>query len=114
MCSSDLRRLGQQNVTLQMMKAIWICFGVACTVIGAFTAAIAPAMPSFEAAFVSVMSALANAGPVYAAGWQSGAVWPEWGALPAYAQIILAIAMILGRLEILVVLGLANFALWRR
>lgn len=108
------RRLGQQNVTLQMMKAIWICFGVACTVIAALTAAIASAMPSFEAAFVAIVAALSNAGPVYAAGWQSGAVWPEWGALPAYAQIILALAMILGRLEILVVLGLANYALWRR
>lgn len=108
------RRLGQQNVTLQMMKAIWICFGVACTVIGALTAAIAPAMPSFEAAFVAIMAAMTNAGPIYAAGWQDGAVWPEWGALPAYAQIIVAVAMILGRLEILVVLGLANFALWRR
>jgi len=108
------RRLGQQNVTLQMMKAIWICFGVACIVIGALTAAIAPAMPSFEAAFVSIMAALANVGPVYTAGWQTAAVWPEWGALPPYAQIILAIAMILGRLEILVVLGLANYALWRR
>ncbi|MBB3771329.1 trk system potassium uptake protein TrkH [Angulomicrobium tetraedrale] len=108
------RRLGQQGVTLQMMKAIWIMFGVACTVIAGFSAAIAPAMPSFEAALVSVVSALSNAGPVYAIAWQSAVVWPDWGSLPAYAQIILAIAMILGRLEILVVLGLANFAFWRR
>ncbi|TCK28419.1 trk system potassium uptake protein TrkH [Ancylobacter aquaticus] len=108
------RRLGQQNVTLQMMKAIWIMFGVACTVIGALTVALAPAMPSFEAAFVAVLTALSNVGPVYAANWQPQVNWPEWGALPAYAQLILALAMILGRLEILVVLGLANFALWRR
>lgn len=108
------RRLGQQNVTLQMMKAIWIMFGVACTVIAALSVAIAPAMPSFEAAFVSIVTALSNVGPVYAAGWQPDVAWPEWGTLPAYAQIILALAMILGRLEILVVLGLANFALWRR
>ncbi|WP_018391138.1 TrkH family potassium uptake protein [Ancylobacter sp. FA202] len=108
------RRLGQQNVTLQMMKAIWIMFGVACTVIGALTVALAPAMPSFEAAFIAVLSALSNIGPVYAANWQPQVNWPEWGALPTYAQLILALAMILGRLEILVVLGLANFALWRR
>lgn len=108
------RRLGQQNVTLQMMKAIWIMFGVACTVIGALTVALAPAMPSFEAAFVAVVTALSNVGPVYAVNWQPDVNWPDWGALPAYAQLILALAMILGRLEILVVLGLANFALWRR
>lgn len=108
------RRLGQQNVTLQMMKAIWIMFGVACTAIAALSVSIAPAMPSFEAAFVSIVAAMSNMGPVYAAGWSTDIAWPEWGALPAYAQIILAIAMILGRLEILVVLGLANFALWRR
>ncbi|GLK71479.1 TrkH family potassium uptake protein [Ancylobacter dichloromethanicus] len=108
------RRLGQQNVTLQMMKAIWIMFGVACSTIAALTVALAPSMPSFEAAFVAVMAALSNVGPVYTAGWQPEVSWPDWGALPAYAQIILALAMILGRLEILVVLGLANFALWRR
>ncbi|WP_428030198.1 TrkH family potassium uptake protein [Ancylobacter sp.] len=108
------RRLGQQNVTLQMMKAIWIMFGVACSTIAALTVVIAPAMPSFESAFVAVMAALANVGPVYAVNWQPDVNWPEWGTLPAYAQIALAIAMVLGRLEILVVLGLANFALWRR
>lgn len=108
------RRLGQQNVTLQMMKAIWIMFGVACSSIAALSVALSPAMPSFEAAFVAVMAALSNIGPVYAAGWQPDVNWPEWGALPVYAQTILALAMILGRLEILVVLGLANFALWRR
>ncbi|MGA0562908.1 TrkH family potassium uptake protein [Ancylobacter sp. VNQ12] len=109
-----MRRLGQQSVTLQMMKAIWIMFGVACTLIAGLTAAIAPAMPSFEAAFVAILSALSNVGPVYAAGWPQGVIWPEWGSLPGYAQLILAAAMILGRLEILVVLSLANFALWRR
>ena len=108
------RRLGQQNVTLQMMKAIWIMFGVACSVIGALTVALAPAMPSFEASFVAILAALSNVGPVYAVNWQPDVNWPDWGALPAYAQLTLALAMILGRLEILVVLGLANFALWRR
>lgn len=109
------RRLGQQSVTLQMMKAIWIMFGVACSTIAGLTVAIAPAMPSFEAAFVAIVAALSNVGPVYAAIWQpDAAAWPDWGALPAYAQLILAVAMILGRLEILVMLGLANFALWRR
>ncbi|MCJ8143064.1 TrkH family potassium uptake protein [Ancylobacter sp. A5.8] len=108
------RRLGQQNVSLQMMKAIWISFGVACTTIVTVTVALAPVMPSFEAAFVAAMAALSNAGPVYAAGWETGQIWPDWGTLPAYAQLILAITMILGRLEILVVLGLVNFALWRR
>ncbi|WP_258739922.1 TrkH family potassium uptake protein [Ancylobacter mangrovi] len=109
-----MRKLGQQNVSLQMMKGIWIMFGVACTVTAALTAAVSPAMPSFAAAFVAVMSAMCNIGPVYATGWPDAGNWPEWSTLPAYAQIILALAMILGRLEILVVLGLANFTLWRR
>lgn len=108
------RRLGQQSISMQMMKAIWLCFGVACSVIAALTVAIAPAMPSFEAALVAIVAAISNAGPVYYAGWAEGVVWPDWTVLPAYAQLILAFAMILGRLEILVVLGLAHFALWRR
>ncbi|MBS7542618.1 potassium transporter TrkG [Ancylobacter oerskovii] len=108
------RRLGQQSISMQMMKAIWLCFGVACSMVAILTAAVAPAMPSFEAALVAVVAAISNAGPVYYADWSQTAVWPDWIALPAYAQIILALAMILGRLEILVVLGLAHFALWRR
>lgn len=108
------RRLGQQSISLQMMKAIWLCFGVACTVIAALTAAIAPAMPSFEAALVAVVAAITNAGPIYQAGWEHDVVWPAWGNLPVYAQLILAVAMILGRLEILLALAFGHFALWRR
>jgi trk system potassium uptake protein TrkH len=108
------RRLGRQTVSLEMMKAIWLCFAIASAVFVVLTAAVAPAMPSFEAAYVATLSALANAGPIYTAGWDGSAGWPEWGALPAYAQIILALAMILGRLEILMVLGLIHFGFWRR
>lgn len=108
------RRLGQQSISLQMMKAIWLCFGVACTTVAALTCVIAPAMPSFEAAFVAIVCALSNAGPIYYAGWQPEMVWPQWSALPVYAQLVLAFAMILGRLEILVVLGLGHFVYWRR
>lgn len=108
------RRLGQQSVTLQMMKAIWIMFGVACTVIAVLTIAISAAMPSFEAAFVAVLTALSNAGPVYAAGWGDTGAWPGWAALPAYAQLLLMLAMVMGRLEILIVLALTNYFFWRR
>ncbi|QIB35725.1 TrkH family potassium uptake protein [Ancylobacter pratisalsi] len=109
-----MRRLGQQSVSLQMMKAIWIMFGIACSTVAAMAAALSPAMPSFSAAFVAVLTALCNIAPVYATAWPDAIGWPEWGTLPAYAQILLAVTMILGRLEILVVLGLANFTLWRR
>lgn len=108
------RRLGRQTVSLEMMKAIWICFAIASAVFVVLTAAVAPAMPTFEAAYVATLSALTNAGPVYAAGWTGAETWPEWGALPTYAQVILALAMILGRLEILMVLGLIHFGFWRR
>lgn len=108
------RRLGRQTVSLEMMKAIWLCFAIAGAVFVVLTAAVAPAMPNFEAAYVATLSALANAGPVYSAAWEGRALWPEWGTLPAYAQIILALAMILGRLEILMVLGLVHFGFWRR
>ncbi len=108
------RRLGQQQITLQMMKAIWIMFGVACTTIAAVMILLAPAMPSFEAAFMAALTALCNIGPVYGAGWEASSAWPDWSTLPAYAQIVLIISMTMGRLEILLILALANFAFWRR
>ncbi|MCK0197802.1 TrkH family potassium uptake protein [Ancylobacter sp. 6x-1] len=108
------RQLGRQTVPLQAMKAVWVCFVVATVTLGFLAAAIAPAMPSFDAAYVAAMSAMTNAGPVYGAGWEAGTVWPEWGALPAYAKLLLGTGMVLGRLEIVVVLGLVHAALWRR
>lgn len=108
------RRLGRQTVSLEMMKAIWLCFAISAASLLLLTAALAPAMPSFSAAFMATLSALSNAGPIYGAGWESNAPWPEWGDLPAYGRIILGGAMILGRLEILVVLGLIHFGVWRR
>ncbi|MFK8251234.1 TrkH family potassium uptake protein [Ancylobacter terrae] len=106
-------RLGRQSISLEGMKAIWLCFAVTCIVFVIIGAAIAPAMPSFEAAYVGALAALTNTGPVYLAGWNATAIWPEWDMLPDYARIILAFAMILGRLEILVVLGLVHFVFWR-
>lgn len=108
------RRLGQQQITLQMMKAIWIMFGVACTSVAALTLFLAPAMPSFEAAFMAALTSLWNVGPVYGAGWEVSSTWPDWSTLPVYAQVVLIVAMTMGRLEILLVLALANFAFWRR
>ncbi|WP_029355947.1 potassium transporter TrkG [Bosea sp. 117] len=107
------RRLGMQRASLQTMKAIWLCFAVACICVVTLAALIAPAMPSFEAAYVAAIAVLTNAGPIYLVPWQPGVIWPEWGTLPVYAQVVLAAGMILGRLEILVALGLVHFAWWR-
>ncbi len=108
------RQLGRQTVTPQAMKAVWLCFIVAAVTVAGVAIAVAPAMPSFDAAYVAAISALTNAGPVYLVHWQPDVLWPAWSELPAYAKLLLGATMILGRLEVMAVVGLAHFAFWRR
>ncbi|HSI39200.1 MAG TPA: potassium transporter TrkG [Xanthobacteraceae bacterium] len=108
------RRLRAGGVEPQAMTAIWLCLSASGLLIAVCAAMIAPAMPSFEATYVAVIAALTNAGAVFTANWAGSSAWPDWGDVPDYAKIALAALMILGRLEILVVLGLVHFGFWRR
>ncbi len=108
-------RFGTQRFDLQLMKAIWSFFVIAILTIAAGTIVVSTAGMPFSAALTATVSSFATAGPVYASGWAtSGAdVWPAYGAFADSGKWALMVVMLLGRLEVLAVLGLFSTHYWR-
>lgn len=108
-------RFGTQRYDLQLMKAIWSFFIAAIFTIGIGTIVVATADIPFEAALTATVSAFATAGPVYNSGWTPPGVesWPTFGEFTTSGKLALMGVMILGRLEVLALLGLFSFHYWR-
>ncbi|MEM9732617.1 MAG: potassium transporter TrkG [Pseudomonadota bacterium] len=106
---------GSERYDIQLMRAIWSFFIVAILVIAVGTIVVAAAGIPFDAALTSVLANFATAGPVYGAGWSgpSAEAWPAYSAFPDLAKMALIAVMILGRLEVLAVLGLFSLRYWR-
>ncbi|MGR3492925.1 MAG: potassium transporter TrkG [Shimia sp.] len=66
---------------------------------------------AFERALVLTLAALSNCGPL---ALHASEVPIDWAVLPFSAKAILAIAMVVGRLETLAFIALLNPAFWRR
>lgn len=67
----------------------------------------------FEPAMIASISALSNAGPVFGAGPDAVQPWPSLSSFPEASLVALSIAMILGRIELLALFSVINFAYWR-
>lgn len=108
-------RFGTQQYDLQLMKAIWSFFIAAIFTIAFGTIVVATADIPFEAALTATISAFATAGPVYNSGWNppGAAGWPTFGEFTASGKMALMAVMILGRLEVLALLGLFSAHYWR-
>jgi len=68
---------------------------------------------AFEPSLIAAIAALSNAGPVYGAGPDAGQPWPALTALPPASLAALSAAMVLGRIELLAMFSILNFAYWR-
>ncbi|MGR3466437.1 MAG: potassium transporter TrkG, partial [Shimia sp.] len=66
---------------------------------------------AFERALVLTLAALSNCGPL---ALHASEVPIDWAVLPFSAKAILALAMVVGRLETLAFIALFNPAFWRR
>lgn len=107
-------RIGGEPYSIQSMKALWTSFSVWMIAFALLLAVIGFDHREFAGAFVAALSALSNAGPVYPALAPAGdAAW-TWSAFAPATKLVLAVAMIAGRVEILVLLVLFNLAVWRR
>ncbi|MEE9313100.1 MAG: potassium transporter TrkG [Rhizobiaceae bacterium] len=106
---------GSERYDIQLMKAIWSLFVVAIITICLGTIFIATTGIPFEAALTATVSNFATAGPVYYSGWAApGTVaWPPYSAFSDQAKYALMILMLLGRLEVLAVIGLFSIRYWR-
>lgn len=88
----------------------WISFMLFAMTILVVMAAVAMTGLGFEASMVMTISALTNTGPLATI---AGNVPLQWADLNDGAQFLLALAMVLGRLETLAIIALFNPELWR-
>ncbi len=99
-----------------LLRAVWSYFTVAIMVIALGVIVLNSTGLSFEAAFTATVAAFSNAGPVYNQAWaaQGDTGWPIYADLTFVAKSSLMVLMVLGRIEVLVVLGAFNLKYWLR
>jgi trk system potassium uptake protein TrkH len=123
-CGYEMKRLvyphsvrgahfGSNPDDINVMKAIWASAIVALATVTLTSLLLALNHPAFHGAAIAAISAFSNIGPLYASGWEGGADWPAYADFDAFSQIVLAVTMTLGRLEVIALLTLVNFAHWR-
>ncbi|MCB1486371.1 MAG: TrkH family potassium uptake protein [Bauldia sp.] len=106
-------RLGAASYDLAQMKSIWSSLVVGLFVIVIAAMMIATSEPNFDGALTAAISSFSNIGPVYSTGWTAPDVWPAYADFSAFSKLVMIATMILGRIEVLVLLGALNLAYWR-
>lgn len=108
-------RFGSQPYDIQLMKAIWSHLVVTVVLLGVMSQLVAIEAVDYEAALLAAASAFSNIGPVYETAWSAGLrrwqLFADFGPLP---KMVLAFTMIIGRIEILALLGAINGLVWLR
>ncbi len=106
-------RFGSQPVDAELMKALWSQLAAAMAVLAAATLALTFFGMDFEAASVAAVSAFANIGGLFVAGWPEAGGWPGYAALGDSEKLVLIATMVAGRLEAIALVGAVGAALWR-
>lgn len=106
--------LGGEPYSIQSMKAVWTAAVLWLSALALVLVLVSFDHPDFAGAYVASLAALSNTGPIYVSGWSGEAPWPSWANFTPWTKLILAGAMIVGRVEVVLAAVLANLALWRR
>jgi trk system potassium uptake protein TrkH len=101
------RRVGFAGAQLAWLFLMLFLLGVGAAMLG-----LAATGVPLERALPAAIAAFSNTGPAYAAAVGPDA--PGFAAMAAAPRLILSAAMVLGRVELLAVVALANPAYWRR
>lgn len=109
-------QFGSQVYDIQLMKAIWSFFAASIMVISLGSLMLALENIDYEGALVVSVAAFSNIGTLYSNGWLAVGIedWPEYAALNGHSKLILCAIMILGRIEVLALIGAANRTYWMR
>lgn len=104
-------RFGEYRISEITMDAVWALFlgFMSLTAILAFV--VGWAGYDFEVALIAATAAVMNAGPFLLATTGGETTWAE---MPVYVRTLLALGMIIGRVEVLAFLVLFNLNFWRR
>ncbi|MFH3478854.1 hypothetical protein [Xanthobacter variabilis] len=91
------------------MRGVWVGAATLFAVYGLLIIALAPGLPSFDAALAAGAAVISNTGPVYDAGGS----WPPLGSLPTASVLVAGLGMIAGRLEVIGFFVMLHLAVWR-
>ena len=103
---SEARRIRRQGAYIA-----WVFFMLFALSVAAVMVLLSLTGVSFEDSMVLTIAALSNTGPVATVAAEAPV---SYGALPDFAKLILAAAMILGRLEALALIAVLNPEFWQR
>ncbi len=105
---------GRETADTAVIQAIWIMFAAYVVVHGTLAIVLASTGIRLAPALLAAAGAISNIGPAYdMARLGSFPEAPLYAAMSPLAQIALSLGMVLGRVEILALLTLLNFANWR-
>jgi len=109
--SKEISSSGRGN---DPMRTIWVNFAIILIILGASAMILSLAGLSLSSALLATVSAMSNIGPAYEFIAVPGdTLRATYNELETFAQMTLAFVMIFGRIEILAVLSLINFAYWQ-
>ncbi len=98
-----------------MVQSVWTHFSVIVLLTCMIAIALSATGIPLESAFLASASALSNFGPAYLfADFATTDVIPGYADMSINAKLVLCLAMIVGRMEVLAFLALFNIAVWRR
>lgn len=107
-------KFGGRPVSIQLMKSVWVFFILFLTAYGAVSILLAASGLSFEASLVAAAAAIGNTGPAYdIVRLGDPAIGSEYADMGGVTKVILMLAMIVGRLELLALLALFGREQWR-
>ncbi|PLW77601.1 TrkH family potassium uptake protein [Cohaesibacter celericrescens] len=107
-------RFGRTSYTMQLMKAIWASFLLSMIFIAIVAGIVTYDIGHFDGGLIAAVSNFSNIGPLYSSGWTQTNEWPAYADMGLAVKYALIVTMILGRIEIIVVLGALNVNFWRR
>ena len=103
---------GRRRVGFAGAVLAWVFVMLFLLSLGAASLAVAASGLPFEHALAAAVASLSNTGPAFAAAL--GPAAPGFPDMPEGARLVCAAAMVIGRVEVLAVVALANPAYWRR
>ncbi|MCP4383195.1 MAG: TrkH family potassium uptake protein [Hyphomicrobiales bacterium] len=106
-------RFGGASFNFEVMKSIWSGLVVSILVVFAATLLIATSEPAFDGALTAAIASFSSIGPLYAGGWPGEESWPSFAEFGVTAKLVMIFTMIIGRFEVLVLIGALNLAYWR-
>nr|WP_321459084.1 potassium transporter TrkG [uncultured Cohaesibacter sp.] len=106
--------IGQTKPTIQFMVGVWTSLLLSIILIAVVTGMVTINTGYLEAGLIATISSFANIGPLYSTSWVPTADWPSYFEMEPIVKYALAGTMLIGRVEIVVLLGALNFKFWYR